>query len=61
MRATGKLSNRIVLMSFVMLVALLAFFIVITIYTAKSSVNKTIGVQVVAVAENIAEQLSPED
>ena len=61
MRATGKLSNRIVLMSFVMLVALLAFFIVTTIYTAKSSVNKTMGAQAVAVAENIAKQLSPED
>ncbi|WP_144788842.1 methyl-accepting chemotaxis protein [Lysinibacillus fusiformis] len=61
MRATGKLSNRIVLMSFVMLVALLAFFIVTTIYTAKSTVNKTMGAQAVTVAENIAKQLNPED
>lgn len=61
MRVPGKLSNRIVLMSFVMLVALLAFFIVTMIYTAKSSVNKTMGAQAVAVAENIAKQLNPED
>lgn len=58
MRATGKLSNKIVLMSLVMLVALLSFFVITTIYTAKSSVNKTMGTQAVAVAENIAKHLN---
>ncbi len=61
MRATGKLSNKIVLMSFVMLLALLAFFIVTTIYTAKSSVNKTMGTQAVAVAGNIAKRLNADE
>lgn len=61
MRATGKLSNKIVLMSLVMLVALLSFFVITTIYTAKSSVNKTMGTQAVAVAENIAKHLNADE
>ncbi|KOY80388.1 methyl-accepting chemotaxis protein [Lysinibacillus macroides] len=52
-----KLSNKIVLMSLVMLGALLVFFIIMAIYTAKSSVNKTMGIQAVVVAENIAKYL----
>ncbi|MFJ7733896.1 methyl-accepting chemotaxis protein [Lysinibacillus sp. NPDC097231] len=61
MRATGKLSNKIVFISFFMLVALLIFFMLTTIYTAKSSVNKTMGSQAVAVAENIANHLNADD
>ena len=61
MRATGKLSNKIVLMSSVMLVALLSFFVITTIYTAKLSVNKTMGTQAVAVAENIAKHLNADE
>ena len=57
----SKLSNKIVLMSLVMLVALLAFFIIMAIYTAKSSVNKTMGIQAVVVAENIAKYLDTDD
>ncbi|WP_235473775.1 methyl-accepting chemotaxis protein [Lysinibacillus macroides] len=51
------MSNKIVLMSLVMLGALLVFFIIMAIYTAKSSVNKTMGIQAVVVAENIAKYL----
>lgn len=58
---TSKLSNKIVLMSLLMLVALLAFFIIMTVYTAKSSVNKTMGIQAVVVAENIAKYLDADD
>ncbi|AVK86458.1 methyl-accepting chemotaxis protein [Lysinibacillus sp. B2A1] len=61
MRATGKLSNKIVLISFFMLLALLIFFILTTIYVTKSSVNKTMGSQAVAVAENIANHLNADD
>ncbi|WP_341300755.1 methyl-accepting chemotaxis protein [Lysinibacillus sp. FSL H8-0500] len=57
----SKLSNKIVLMSLVMLVALLAFFIIMAIYTAKSSVNKTMGIQAVVVAENIAKYLDTDE
>jgi len=44
-----------------MLVALLSFFVITTIYTAKSSVNKTMGTQAVAVAENIAKHLNADE
>ncbi|CAM5278477.1 hypothetical protein LSPH24S_09111 [Lysinibacillus sphaericus] len=44
MSRANKLSNKIILISLMTLVALLIGFIVTTIYTAKSSVNKTIGV-----------------
>jgi len=44
-----------------MLVALLAFFIIMAIYTAKSSVNKTMGIQAVVVAENIAKYLDTDE
>lgn len=61
MSRANKLSNKIILISLMTLVALLIGFIVTTIYTAKSSVNKTMGSQAVAVAENIAKQLNADD
>lgn len=61
MTRTNKLSNKIILMLLMTIVALLIGFIVTTIYTAKSSVNKTMGTQAVAMAENIAKQLNVDD
>lgn len=61
MTKTNKLSNKIILMLLMTIVALLIGFIVTTIYTAKSAVNKTMGTQAVAMAGNIAKQLNVDD
>ncbi len=61
MTKTNKLSNKIILMLLMTIVALLIGFIVTTIYTAKSAVNKTMGTQAVAMAGNIANQLNVDD
>ncbi|MGE7842961.1 methyl-accepting chemotaxis protein [Lysinibacillus sp. NPDC093712] len=61
MTKTNKLSNKIILMLLMTIIALLIGFIVTTIYTAKSSVNKTMGTQAVAMAENIAKQLNVDE
>ncbi|MGE7091419.1 methyl-accepting chemotaxis protein [Lysinibacillus sp. NPDC048646] len=61
MRTADKLSNKIVFISLITLVTLLIFFILTTIYTARSAVNQTMGSQAVEVAENIAKHLHADD